>query len=315
MATYIVRRLLQMIPVVILVSMISFSLIFLLPGDPAVAVLGSLAQDKVLYQETRIELGLNEPVPVQYVNWASKVVRGDLGDSTRTHLPVSELLLDALAPTVELSILSVLFALVLGIPVGVISALRPGSKTDVVCTIVSMMAASIPYFWLGLLLILAFGLWLRWLPPSGYVPPTQELVTNLKLMILPTITLGGGIVPVVMRQTRSAMLEVLHQEYVTTARSKGLAEQIVIRRHAIKNAMMPVITVTGLQVGVLMGGAVITESVFSIPGIGRLAANSIFDRDFPVLQAVVLVMAFAVLLANLLTDIVYAWVDPRIRYS
>lgn len=306
----------QMLPVVVLVSMISFVLIFLLPGDPAVAVLGpQLAQDKVLYQQTRIELGLDRPVPIQYFDWASKVFRGDLGESTRTHLPVSALLAQALAPTVELSILAILFSLLLGIPVGVISALKPGSKADVIGTIVSMLAASIPYFWLGLLLILAFGLWLRWLPPSGYVAPTQDLVTNLKLMILPTITLGGGIVPVVMRQTRSAMLEVLHQEYVTTARSKGLAEQIVIRRHALKNAMIPVITVIGLQVGVLMGGAVITETVFSIPGVGRLAANSIFDRDFPVLQAVVLLMAFAILLANLLTDIVYAWADPRIRYG
>ncbi len=305
-----------MIPVVILVSMISFSLIFLLPGDPALAILGpQLAQDEALYQQTRVELGLNRPVPIQYMDWAGRVVRGDLGESTRTHLPASGLLLQALAPTVELSILAILFSLLLGIPVGVISALKPGSKADVIGTIVSMLGASIPYFWLGLLLILTFGLWLRWLPPSGYVPPAQDLIANLRLMILPTITLGGGIVPVVMRQTRSAMLEVLRQEYVTTARSKGLAEQIVVRRHALKNAMIPVITVIGLQVGVLMGGAVITESVFSIPGIGRLAANSIFDRDFPVLQAVVLLMAFAVLLANLLTDIVYAWVDPRIRYS
>lgn len=316
MGTYIARRLLQMIPVMILVSMISFSLMFVLPGDAAMALLGEeLARDQAAYQQARHDLGLDRPIPVQYADWASKVVRGDFGTSTRTKLPVSQLMMQRLPPTLELSVLSMAFALLLAVPAGLISAIKPGSKSDIVGTIVSMLGVCIPHFWLGLLLILVFGLWLRWVPPSGYVPPTQNLVLNLKLMILPTITLGGGIAAVIMRQTRSSMLEVLRQDYVMTARSKGLRERVVVIRHGLKNAMIPVLTVIGLQVGLLMGGAVISESIFGIPGIGRLAADSLFNRDFPVLQAVVLLMAGAVLLANLLTDIAYAWLDPRIRYE
>lgn len=316
MTTYIVRRLLQMIPVVILVSMISFSLIFVLPGDPALAILGEeLARDKAMYEQVRMELGLDKPLPVQYVEWAGKVARGDFGISTRTRLPVSQLMRERLEPTLELSILSMLFALVLALPIGLISAVKPGSKSDIIGTIVAMLGVCIPHFWMGLLLILAFGLWLRWLPPSGFVPFAQDPATNLKLMILPTITLGSGIAAVIMRQTRSSMLEVLRQEYVTTARSKGLRERVVVIRHALKNAMIPVLTVVGLQVGLLMGGAVITETIFGIPGVGRLAADSLFTRDFPVLQAVVMLMGGAVLLANLVTDIAYGWLDPRIRYS
>jgi peptide/nickel transport system permease protein len=178
-----------------------------------------------------------------------------------------------------------------------------------------MVAACIPHFWLGLLLILTFGLWLRWLPPSGYVPFEQDPVMNLKLMVLPTITVAGGSAAVLMRQTRSAMLEVLRQEYVTTARAKGLVERVVVLRHALKNALIPVVTVIGMQVAILIGGAVVTESIFAIPGVGRLAADSIFNRDFPVLQAVVLLTALAVLASILVVDVMYAWLDPRIRYD
>jgi peptide/nickel transport system permease protein len=315
LASYIVRRILQMVPVIVLVSAIAFSLLFVLPGDPALAILGEeQAKNQQLYQQLRAELGLDRPLPVQYVDWASKVVRGDLGTSTRTQLPVSQLLLQRIGPTVQLSAMAMLLGVVIAIPVGIISAVKPNSRSDVIGTVLAMIGASIPPFWLGLLLILFFALWLRWLPPSGYVPPTRDLGANLALMVMPTITLAGGIAAIVMRQTRSAMLEVLRQDYVTTARAKGLVERVVLTKHALRNALIPIVTIIGLEFGHLMGGAVITETIFSVPGVGRLAADSIFQRDFPVLQAVVLLLAFAVLLANLLTDIAYAWLDPRIRY-
>jgi peptide/nickel transport system permease protein len=315
-SAYIGRRLLQVIPVVILVSIVSFALIFVLPGDPALAILGDqLARDQSLYQQTRRDLGLDQPLPVQYLTWAGRLSRGDLGTSIRSRQPVAELLGQRLGPTLQLSLMALVFALAVAIPIGVVSALRPSSAADILGTLLAMAAASIPHFWLGLLLILVFALWLRWLPPSGYISPTQDLAGNLRQMLMPTLTLGGGIAALLMRQTRSALLEVLGQDYVTTARSKGLADGLVVRRHALRNALLPVVTVIGLQVGTLIGGALITETIFSVPGIGSLAANSIFTRDFPVLQAVVLLTALAVLLANLVTDLAYAWLDPRIRYG
>jgi len=314
-AGYILRRILQMIPVIVLVSIITFGLAYVLPGDPALAILGEqLARNQQLYQELRHELGLNRPVPVQYISWAGRALRGDLGESNHTHQAVAKLLLDRLGPTLELSFLAMLFSLAIAIPAGVISALRPNSGLDIVGTLLAMVGNSIPIFWLGLLLILLFALRLRWLPPSGYAPLLKDPLMNLKLMILPTITLGSALAAVVMRQTRSAMLEVLRQEYITTARAKGLMTRNVIVRHALRNALTPVVTVVGLQFGSLVGGAVITETIFSIPGIGSLAADSIFTKDLPVLQAVVLVLTIAVLFANLLTDICYAWLDPRIHY-
>jgi peptide/nickel transport system permease protein len=316
MTAYVVRRLLQMIPVLVLVSVVSFSLIFVLPGDPALAILGDQnARDAQLYAQLRADLGLDRPLPVQYVDWAGRVVHGDLGTSTQTHQPVAALLAQRIGPTVELGLLALLFALTVGVSVGIASAVRPNSRLDVLGTIVAMIGASVPHFWLGLLLILSFGLWLRWLPPSGYTPPTEDLLGNLKLMLLPAITVGSGGAAVLMRQVRSAMLEVLGQDYITTARAKGLAPATVTLRHGLRNALIPVLTVIGLQVGLLIGGAVVSESIFAIPGVGRLAADSIFSRDFPVLQAVVLLLALAVLLANLVTDLAYAWLDPRIRYE
>ncbi len=315
MSTYILRRALQMIPVLAIVSIFAFALIYVLPGDPALAILGEeLARDQVLYQQMRAELGLNRPVIVQYLDWAGRVMTGDLGTSTRAKIPVTRLLLQRVAPTLQLGIMGLLVSVLIAIPLGIVSAIRPNTKSDVAVTMVSMVAACIPHFWLGLLLIMGFSLGLGWLPPSGYVPPTENLLDNLRLMIMPTITIAGGAAAVLMRQTRSAMLEVLQQEYVVTARSKGLVEGVIVVRHALKNALLPVVTVIGMQIGHLIGGAVITESIFSIPGVGRLAADSIFTRDFPVVQAVVLLMASAVLLANLLTDVAYAWLDPRIHY-
>ena len=316
MTAYLLRRLLQMAPVLVLISIVSFSLTFVLPGDPALAILGEQnARDQQLYAQMRAQLGLDRPLPVQYLDWASHVLRGDFGISTTSRQPVLLLIQQRMGPTLELGLFGFILAVVLGVSVGVASAVRPNSKLDVVGTLVAMAGASIPHFWLGLLLILTFALWLRWLPPSGYVPPTQDVIGNLRLMLLPTIAVASGGAAVLMRQVRSAMLEVLGQEYITTARAKGLTAGAVTMRHAFKNALIPVVTVLGLQIALLIGGAVVTESIFSIPGVGRLAADSIFNRDFPVLQAIVLLVAISVLIANLITDFVYAWLDPRIRYG
>ncbi len=316
MAAYILRRILQMIPVLVLVTMITFGLAYVLPGDPALAILGDQqARNQQLYQQTRRDLGLDRPLPLQYLTWAGHVLQGNFGTSNHTQQPVAQLLRIRLGPTVQLAVMSMLFSLLLAIPAGVVSALRPNSKLDSAGTLAAIIGTSIPHFWLGLLLILLFGLRLRWLSPSGYVPPTQDLAMNLRLMILPTITLGSGLAAIVMRQTRSSLLEVLRQDYVTVARAKGLRERRVVIGHALRNALTPVATVLGLQLGGLVGGAVIVETIFSIPGVGSMAADSIFTRDLPVLQAVVLVLTVAVLCANLLTDLVYAWLDPRIHYQ
>ncbi len=314
MSTYIVQRLGQMIPVILLVSVISFALTFLLPGDPARLILGDqMAADQEAYQAIRRELGLDRPVPVQYLDWLGQTLRGDLGTSTRDRLPVVDGILERLPVTLELSVLAMLLALAVALPAGIVSAVKPNSRWDIGCSLLSLWGVAIPHFWLGILLIYAFAVFGDLLPPSGYVPFAEDPVQNLKHMILPAVTLGTGLSAVIMRQVRSSLLEVLEQDYVVTARAKGLAARMVVVRHALKNALIPVVTVIGLQVGLLFGGAVITESIFSIPGLGRWAVDSILWRDFPVVQAVSLVMAIGVLFTNLATDIAYAFIDPRIR--
>jgi peptide/nickel transport system permease protein len=315
MGTYMLQRVFQMIPVMVLASIISFSIIFLLPGDPALLILGDqLASDRTIYEAKRAELGLDRPLPIQYLDWLGKTVRGDLGTSTRDRQPVIQGMRDRLPVTLELAGLAMLLALVIALPAGIISALKPNSKWDIVSSLVAFGGIAIPHFWFGILLIYLLAVVLRWLPPSGYVPFSEDPVQNLTRMVMPTLTLGLGLSAVLMRQTRSSLLEVLHQDYMTTARAKGLAQKAVVLRHALKNALIPVVTVLGLQLGLLIGGAVITESIFSIPGIGRWAVDSITTRDFPVVQAVSLVMAIGVLLANLVADIAYAYIDPRIHY-
>jgi peptide/nickel transport system permease protein len=315
MGTYILQRVLQMIPVMVLASIISFSIIFLLPGDPALLILGDqLASDRTIYEAKRAELGLDRPLPIQYLDWLGKTVRGDLGTSTRDRQPVTQGMRERLPVTLELAGLAMLLALVIALPAGIISALKPNSKWDIVSSLVAFGGIAIPHFWFGILLIYLLAVVLRWLPPSGYVPFSEDPVQNLTRMVMPALTLGLGLSAVLMRQTRSSLLEVLHQDYMTTARAKGLAQKAVVLRHALKNALIPVVTVLGLQLGLLIGGAVITESIFSIPGIGRWAVDSITTRDFPVVQAVSLVMAIGVLLANLVADIAYAYIDPRIHY-
>lgn len=314
MTTYIIKRLLAMIPVLLLVSIVVFMIIHLTPGDPAVIMLGEEAKPELL-AALRKELGLDQPLPIQYATWLAQILRGDLGRSIRTNQPVLEAVIQRLPPTVELTLLSLLVSLSIAVPTGIISATRRGSRIDLVTTTLALLGVSMPNFVLALLLVLVFSLWLRWLPPIGYTPIQQDLAANLKGMIMPAITLGAAAAAVVARLTRSSLLEVLGQDYIRTARAKGLRERMVIYTHALKNALIPVVTIVGLQMGALLGGAVITESIFSFPGVGRLIVASIFERDFPLVQGSVLFLATVFLFVNFLVDLMYAFLDPRIRYS
>jgi peptide/nickel transport system permease protein len=316
MAPYLFRRLLYFIPVIFLVTVVVFSITMLLPGDPALAFLGEAnMRDKVAYEAMRTELGLDRPLPVQYVRWLGKALQGDLGRSVRTHEAVAAALAARLPVTLELAAVSLGIALLIAIPVGIVSATRPNSTLDTVATVVAVSGVALPEFFVGILLIYLFAVGLQLLPPSGFVPFSAGLWPNLKSILLPALSLGLALNAVTMRQVRASLIEVMGEDYITVARAKGLSEGTVIRVHALKNAMIPVITVIGLQVGRLFGGTVVVETIFAFPGMGRLAADSIFFRDFPALQGVVLVMALAVLVCNLMTDVLYAYVDPRIRFA
>ncbi len=314
MGFYILRRLLTMIPVLLLVSVLVFSLIHLIPGDPAVSILGEEATPQAV-AALRANLGLDQPIPVQYAKWLGSVLRGDLGRSIRSNQPVSEAIAERLPVTVELAILSIAISLSIAIPAGIVAAMRRNSVLDAGSTFLALLGVSLPNFFLAILLILVFGVQLQVLPPFGYQPITQGLGGNLQRMILPAITLGTALAAIVTRMMRSSLLEVLDQDYIRTARAKGLREGRMIQAHALKNALMPVVTIVGLQIGGLLGGAIITESIFVLPGIGRLLVDAIFQRDFPLVQGVVLFVSLAFLFSNFAVDMVYAYLDPRIRYS
>jgi len=313
---YIVRRLLTMIPTVFAVSIVTFSITFLLPGDPALAILGQdQARDRVAYETLRRELGLDRPIPVQYLDWAGKALRGDLGISIRTREPVLQGILQRLPATLVLGFVALALALAIGVPLGVLSAVRANSRADIVGTIFAMSGVAVPSFWLGIMLIFLLSVWLRLLPPSGFVSPTQDPLLSLKLLAMPAFTLATAPAAVIMRQVRSSVIDVMRNDYIVTARAKGVRELTVLWRHALANALLPVLSIIGLQVGRILGGAVVVETIFSIPGLGRLTVDSIFTRDFPAVQGVVLVLSVTVLLANLATDILYAYADPRIKYG
>jgi peptide/nickel transport system permease protein len=314
MSKYILRRLVQMVPVLLLVSLVVFSLLHLTPGDPATTMLGQEATPEAV-AALRERLGLDQPLPVQYVRWLGSVLRGDLGRSIRTNQPVTEAILERLPVTVQLSAMSILIALMIAIPVGIISALRRNTALDSSATTLALLGVALPNFFLAILLIYLFSIQLRWLPPIGYVPLWEDPGENLRRMIMPALTLGTALAAIIMRLTRSSLLEVLEQDYVRTARAKGLTESRMVRVHALKNSLIPVVTIVGLQIGGLLGGTVITETIFALPGIGRLIVDSIFRRDFPLVQGAVLFVAVAFLVTNLLVDLLYAFLDPRIRYQ
>ncbi|WP_122846251.1 ABC transporter permease [Pseudomonas viridiflava] len=312
MLMFILRRLLSAIPTLILVSLFVFTLQKLLPGDPVLAMAGE-ERDPAVMEYLRDKYRLNDPIPLQYLNWVGNVLTGDFGTSLRTEQPVTTLLASKLPVTLELAVLALLIALLIGIPTGIISAVRKGTAVDYGANVVALSGISIPHFWLGILLIMVFAVKLQWLPASGFVPVSEDLGQNLKTLVLPAFVLGAGLSGILMRHTRSAMLEVLRTDYVRTARAKGLLPRTVILKHALRNALMPIVTLTTLLFGELLGGAVLTEQVFSIPGFGKMIVDAVFNRDYAVVQGVVLCVAIGFLLLNMLADVLYRTINPRLR--
>jgi len=314
MARYVLYRLIQLLPVLLLASIGVWLMIYLIPGDPAIALLGSDATPEQLAR-ARILMGLDRPLLVQYARWVGRVVRGDLGVSYLNGLPVTTMLAQRIPVTLQLTIASLVVALAIAAPLGIASAVRPRSWIARMVTGYNAVVMAVPTFWLGILLVLCFGLWLRWLPASGYVSPFEEPLRAIRFLILPAFTLGAYVSAVLARFTRAALLETLYQDYVRTARAKGLGERPVVGRHALRNALLPVVTVVGLQFGAFMGGAVITEAIFDYPGLGRMLLQAIITRDYTVVQGTILFVVVAFVVINLVTDLAYALLDPRIRYS
>ena len=314
MGAYVLRRLAQSIPVLLLASAAIFIMLRLIPGDPAYVILGSDARPEQV-EAVRDDLRLDEPLPVQYVYWLSRVLQGDLGYSYRNQYPATELIFGKLPATLQLTAGGFLVALLLAVPMGVAAAVWPYSWAARLVSWYAGLGIAIPSFWLGILLSLVIGLKLKWVPPSGYAPLWPDVGTGLRYMILPSLTLGLGISAILSRYLRASLLEVLNHDYVRTARAKGLGERVVIGRHAVRNALIPVVTVLGLQIGAFMGGAVITEAVFDWPGLGRAFWNAVGNRDYNVVQAIVLFVVLSFIVVNLITDLICASLDPRIRFD
>jgi len=309
----ILRRLAATIPVLLLVTAGVFALIHLTPGDPIDAMMAESVDDSVK-RELRRELGLDRPLYLQYASWMGRLLQGDLGRSIRNQEPVIENVGRRIRPSLELAGLAMAISLLVATPIGILSAARRNSPIDRVGTSFALFGICMPNFLIALLLIFVFGVTLRWLPISGYVDPLEEPWDGLRSLALPAITLGLALAAVITRTLRSSMLEALSEDYIRTARAKGLTDGAVVRRHALRNALIPVVTVLGLQLGTLIGGAVITEYVFALPGVGRMVVDAVFARDYPLVQGVVLLIAVGFILSNLAVDLLYGWIDPRIRY-
>jgi len=312
MTSYLVKRLLSVLPTLLLVSMLIFGLQQFLPGDPA-KILAGEEQDPNVVAYLTAKLHLDEPLPVRYGYWIAGVVQGDLGESVRTQLPVLYLILQKLPVTAELAFLAMCVAILIGIPAGIASAVGRGTIWDYAANVFALWGLSTPNFWLGILMIMLFSVHLGWLPASGFVSPTEDLLGNLASMAMPAFVLGNAIAAVLMRHTRSAMLQVMQSDYVRTARAKGLDERTVILKHALRNALTPIITLGALEFGTLLSGAVLTEQVFTIPGFGKLILDAVFNRDYAVVQGVVLFTATTYIMLNLMADMAYFWVNPRLR--
>jgi peptide/nickel transport system permease protein len=312
MLNFLLKRLAAIVPTLFFVSVLIFGLQQLLPGDPAIAMAGE-DRDPNVVAYLRGKFHLDDPLPVRYWYWVNGVFHGDLGDSVRIQKPVVELIREKLPVTIELAVLAMAIALTIGISAGIVSAVLKDTKWDYAANIFALWGLSTPNFWLGILMILLFAVKLGWLPASGYVSPFEDLKANLAAMIMPAFVLGNAIAAVLMRHTRSAMLQVLSSDYVRTARAKGLDERVVVLRHALRNALIPIVTLGALQFGELLGGAVLTEQVFSIPGFGKLIVDAVFNRDYSVVQGVVLFTATAYITLNLLADIAYFAINPRMR--
>jgi len=311
-AEFLVRRVAISIVTLFVISLIVFTGVRMIPGDPA-RVMGGTDADAAGLAEIRQKYGLDDPIPLQYLRWIGLALRGDLGESIRTRESVVWTVARKLPITIELAGLSLLIALAIAIPAGVFSAARRNTVWDLLANAVSLCGLSVPSFWLGIMLILFLSVRLHWLPASGFVPLSESPLGNLQRMIMPAFVLGAGLAAVLMRQTRNSMIEVLSADYIRTAWSKGLAGRAVIFRHAFRNGLIPVVTILGLQTGALMGGAVVTEQIFVVPGFGRLIVEAVFTRDYPLVQGVVLITASAYVFINLLVDLSYSLLNPRIR--
>lgn len=312
MLAFLGRRVLIAIPTIILISIFVFGMQKLLPGDPVLAMAGEERDPEVLAY-LREKYRLNDPVIVQYFNWIGNALRGDLGISLRTNQPVTELIGEKLPVTIQLAVMALIIAMVIGIPAGVLSAYKKGTWIDWVANTVALSGLSVPNFWLGIMMILLVSVKLGWLPASGYQPLSEDPLQSIKTMLMPAFVLGTGIAATLMRHTRSAMLGVLKSDYVRTARAKGLAERVVLVKHALRNALVPIVTVTTLLFGELLAGAVLTEQIFTIPGFGKLVVDAVFNRDYAVVQGIVLCTGIAFIAMNILADATYRILNPRMN--
>ena len=312
MTSYILRRLVLLIPVLLVVGVVVFALVHLTPGDPAAVILGDRATPEDIAR-LRQQLGLNEPLPVQFVHWFGNLLRLDFGESIFLGEPVTRALLGRVEPTILLTLYALAIQILIGVPAGVLAAVRYNSPLDRVLTVVAISGSVVPTFFLGILLILVFAVRLRWLPSGGYVPLAEDPGAHIRSMLLPAFALGFSAAGLLARLVRSSMLDVLREDYVRTAFAKGLPERLVIVRHALRNALIPALTVIGISIGALLGGAVVTETVFTIPGMGRLVVQSIARRDYPVIQGAIIAIAMTYVLVNLVVDVLYVYVDPRVR--
>jgi len=312
MLTFLARRLAQIIPTLIFVSILIFSLQQLLPGDPALVMAGE-ERDPAVIEQIRKQYRLDQPLPVQYGYWIKGVLTGDFGESLRIKMPVRDLILQKLPVTLQLASMAIVIAFLIGIPAGIISAVKRGTAWDYAANLFALWGISTPNFWLGIMLIFVFSIQLGWLPASGYVSLAEDWRASLAATIMPAFVLGNAIAAILMRHTRSAMLQVLSSDYIRTARAKGISERQVILGHALRNALTPVITLGALELGTLLSGAVLTEQIFSIPGFGKLIVDAVFNRDYAVVQGVVLVTATVYIMLNLIADLAYVLVNPRLR--
>ncbi len=310
----ILRRMIVAIPTLILVSIIIFGLQKILPGDPVLAMAGE-ERDPAVLEFLRDKYRLNDPLPVQYMAWVKEVGQGNLGVSLRTDIPVTTLIMQKLPVTIHLAIMAMFFAIVIGIPLGILAAVRKGSRVEFGANLFALSGMSIPNFWLGIVLIMIVSVWLKWLPASGYVSPGTDFWLSFKTILMPSLVLSTAISAYLMRHTRSAMLEALSADYVRTARAKGASERIVVLRHALRNALMPIVTLVTILFGELLAGAVLTEQIFGIPGFGKLLVDAVFNRDYAVVQGVVLCIAVGFIVLTLVADVLYILINPRLRYA
>jgi peptide/nickel transport system permease protein len=319
MTTYIIRRLFLSLITLVIITLIVFFAIRLLPGDPLIIYMGKQAQSQMIteegMQELRVKFGLDKPLMVQYFNWFGGLFRGDLGESINYHDSVGKLMAERFPITLHLGIVSLILTIVFGVLMGLLAAIRRGTWIDTLSTFFANIGVCIPVFWLALLLIYLFGLKLHWLPIHGYTSPVEDFWLNTRQIIMPVFCMAIGGLSTTARLTRSAMLEVVQQDYIRTAWSKGLSERVIVWRHAMKNGLIPIVTVLGMGIGGVFAGSVIVEQIFAIPGIGRLLVTGLYAQDYPVIQSGTLVIAAIIVLSNLVVEISYVWLDPRIRYS